>query len=261
MDQSQVNRNIRKTGIAVLSISLLLWAAYSPHQSTVQGRSPGSLEAQSTVVTSKLVHFPGQQSPRTVRLFKSTNYPPQTAGEIAMWKWWDTMDKADPEFQWKMPIEFYGKVVDQFGEPVSDARVNFVWTTVIGPVPDPKRTVMSGSDGRFEIKGIQGKGISVDILKDGYTYTRNSHGSFEYAAFYQDNFHVPDPNNPVVFRLHKTMEAEPLYEFSPYGYITPGGSPLILNIENGKIVAQGDLAFSVALGPETNRYGSDFRDC
>ena len=183
-----------------------------------------------------------------LHLFRSTNYPPQTAGEIAMWKWWDAMDKADPEFQWKMPIEFYGKVVDQFGEPVSDARVNFVWTTVIGPVPDPKRTVMSGSDGRFKIKGIQGKGISVDILKDGYTYTRNSHGSFEYAAFYQDNFHVPDPNNPVIFRLQKLMGAEPMYVFQPYGNIAPDGSPLLLDIPSGKIAANGDISFSVQFG-------------
>ena len=124
MDQSQVNRNIRKTGIAVLSISLLLWAACSPRQSTVQGRLPGSLEAQSTVVTSKLVHFPGQQSPRTVRLFKSTNYPPQTIEEQAMWEWYDAMEKADESWQWKMPIEFYGKVIDQFSNPVVGAELS-----------------------------------------------------------------------------------------------------------------------------------------
>ena len=63
--------------------------------------------------------------PHGVRLFKSTNYPPQTAEEKAQWEWWDAMEKTDPDFQWKMPIEFYGKVVDQFGQPVVNAEVVF----------------------------------------------------------------------------------------------------------------------------------------
>ncbi len=197
----------------------------------------------------------GQQS---VRLFKSTNYPPQTAEEKAQWEWWDAMEKADESWQWKMPIEFYGKVIDQFSNGVPGAEVVLNWTTVIGPIPDPQKSILTGPDGKFEITGIQGKGISVDILKKGYDRTKNSQGDFEYAAFYQDNFHVPDPNNPVVFRLHKTMEAEPLYVFSPYGDIAVGGEPLILSVEKGKVASEGDLAFSVALGAETNRYGSDF---
>ncbi|MEJ0089789.1 MAG: hypothetical protein WDM80_08610 [Limisphaerales bacterium] len=78
-----------------------------------------NLAATLSAVTSKLVYYKGGL--KSVYLFKSTNYPPQTAGEKAMWEWWDAMDKADPQFQWKMPIEFYGKVVDQFGEPVPEA--------------------------------------------------------------------------------------------------------------------------------------------
>jgi hypothetical protein len=210
------------------------------------------------VVASKIGRTQTPLGPHSFRLFKSTNYPPRTTEEKAMWEWWDVMDKTDPDFQWKMPIEFYGKVVDQFGEPVTAATVVFGWTTVIGPTPDPEQRVLSGLDGRFELTGVQGKSLSIDILKQGYDRTHNSFGSFEYAAFYQNDFHVPDPNNPVVFRLHKTMEAEPLYVFSPYGYITPGGEPLILNVESGKIASQGDLAFSVVLGDETDRYGSDF---
>ena len=57
---------------------------------------------------------------------------------------------------------------------------------------------------------------------------------------------------------YKLVKAEPLYVFSPYGDITAGGAPLILNVENGKVTAQGDLAFSIVLGTETNRYGPDF---
>ena len=230
----------------------------SINYTTKTASSNGLPISPTTIITSKLVQYHTPLGLHSVRLFKSTNYPPQTAEEKAQWEWWDAMEKADESWQWKMPIEFYGKVVDQFGQPVVNAEVVLNWTTVVGPIPDPKKSIFTGPDGKFEIKGIQGKGMSVNILKEGYDRTHNSHESFEYAAFYQDDFHVPDPNNPVVFRLHKTMEAEPLYVFSPYGYITPGGEPLIMNVENGKIASQGDLAFSVALGAETNRYGSDF---
>ena len=119
----------------------------------------------SAVVTSKLTldktHF-GLQS---VRLFKATNYPPRTADEKALWDWWDAMDKLDPDFQWKMPIEFYGKVVDQFDQPVAGAEVELNWTTVVGPIPDPKRIIFTDANGRFEVTGIQGKSlwIAVDI--------------------------------------------------------------------------------------------------
>lgn len=212
----------------------------------------------STIVTSKIVRLQTSLGPHGIRLFKCTNYPPQTAKEKAMWDWWDAMNKADSDFQWKMPIEFYGKVVDQFGKPVDHAEVVLNWTTVIGPVPDPKKSVFTGQDGQFEITGIQGKGLSVDIFKDGYSRTDNSQGDFEYAAFYQDDFHVPDPNNPVIFRLQKLMGAEPMCKFLPYGDITIGGVPLTLNVENGKVAAQGDLAFFIVLGTETNRHGSDF---
>jgi len=219
--------------------------------------SNGLTISPSTIVTSKMVHYHTPFGLHSVRLFKSTNYPPQTAEEKAMWEWWDAMDKADPEFQWKMPIEFYGKVVDQFGQPVVNAEVVLNWTTVIGPIPDPKKRIFTGPDGKFEITGIQGNGISVDILKEGYDRTVNSQGDFEYASFFQDNFHVPDPNNPVVFRLQKLMGADPMYKYLSFGEIPLGGAPLVYNVEKGKITETGDLAFSALVG-ESNRYGSDF---
>jgi len=168
------------------------------------------------------------------------------------------MEKADPDWQWKMLIEFYGKVVDQFSQPVDDAEVVLNWTTVVGPIPDPKKSIFSGSDGKFAVTGIQGKGLSVDILKKGYLRAKDSQGDFEYAAFYQNDFHVPDPNNPVIFRLQKLMGAEPMYKFLPYGDITAGGAPLVLDVVKGKVTAVGDLAFSIVLGAETNRDGRDF---
>jgi hypothetical protein len=201
----------------------------------------------STVVTSKIVRNQTSLGPQSVRLFKSTNYPPQTAEEKAQWEWWDAMDKADPDFQWKMPIEFYGKVVDQSDQPVAGAEVELNWTTVIGPIPDPKKSIFTGPDGRFEVSGIQGKRLWIAVNKQGYLYSTNSVASFEYAAFFNDNFHVPNPNNPVLFHLHKLMGAEPMYQFEVDKGIAFGGPPVVLDVASGKLTASGDFAFSLRL--------------
>jgi hypothetical protein len=255
--------NKQAINFIVLAASLLGLSACSPVQPVAPNTTAKTLASNvasappSTVVTSKVVHYHTPLGLHSVRLFKSTNYPPQTAEEKAMWEWWDAMDKADPDFQWKMPIEFYGKVIDQFGQPVATAEVVLGWTTVIGPIPDPKITVFTDTDGRFKLKEIQGKILLVNVSKNGYDYTSDSQGDFEYAFFYQDNFHVPDPNNPVIFRLQKLMGAEPMYKYLSYGKIPLGGTSLVYSVEKGKITNQGDLAFSVLVG-ESNRYGSEF---
>lgn len=190
------------------------------------------------------------------RLFKTTNYPPQTATEKAQWDWWRAMRKADPSFEWKTPIEFYGKAIDQFSNGVEGASVVLAWTTAIGPIPDPEKRMLSEPNGLFSVSDIQGKRLVVDVSKEGYLSTSNSHDSFEYSDFTDELFHVPDSNNPVIFRLQKLMGAEPMYKFLTHGKITPDGAPLVLNIKTGQISADGDLACSVTVGPGRGDFGT-----
>jgi hypothetical protein len=199
------------------------------------------------VVAPRVIRDKTHIEPQSVRLFKATNYPPRTTEERAQWEWWEKMDKVDSDFQWKMPIEFYGKVVDQFGQPVTGAEVELNWTTVIGPVPDPKKRVFTGSDGRFEVTDIQGKGITISVSKIGYESESDWIQSFEYAAFYQDNFHVPDQNNPVLFHLHKLLGAEPMYQFEANSEITFDRPPVMLDVATGKFAQNGDFSFSLRL--------------
>jgi hypothetical protein len=239
----------------VKSTSISVANSNSIARLTKSNGEPGLLATSTNQTTSR------SQNPMKsngVRLFKSTNYPPQTAEEKALWDWWDTHIKSEPDFRWKMPIEFYGKVVDQFGEPVANAEVVLNWTTVIGPIPDPKITIHSSADGRFEIKDIQGKGITVFVYRKGYNLTDEWTKNFEYADFFHEDFHVPDPNNPAVFRLHKIVDAEPFYAYPLHAKMTSGGPPLVINMETGKIESQGDLSFSLAIGTKTNRYGPEF---
>ncbi len=37
-------------------------------------------------------------------------------------------DVTDKQWEWRMPINFYGKVVDEGDQPVSGANIKFSWT-------------------------------------------------------------------------------------------------------------------------------------
>lgn len=118
--------------------------------------------------------------------------------------------KEDPQYEWKTPISFYGKVVDEAGRPVAGATAELLWTDM-SPEGSSKTNLFSGADGQFSITGIRGKHLGIDIFKEGY-YRALSKGrsSFEYAGFWEPTYHQPDPDNPVVFHLRKKGEAEPL---------------------------------------------------
>jgi hypothetical protein len=202
----------------------------------------------STTTKTNITRTQTPLGPHDLRLFKSTNYPPQTAKEKAQWEWWDAMNKADPDFQWKMPIAFYGRVVDQYGQPVTGAEVELNWTTVTGPIPDPKKSIFTGPNGQFAVTGIQGKGITISVSKGGYNRTPDWIQSFECAAFFNDNFYVPDPNNPVLFHLRKILDAEPMYLFKTHNEFSPGSPPLTLDVASGKMKMPGDFSFLVQIG-------------
>jgi hypothetical protein len=54
--------------------------------------------------------------------------------------------------------------------------------------------------------------MSVTFKKAGYWgYVDNSPRHFEFASPYDNNFHRPDPNNPVIFRLWKPVNPENLH--------------------------------------------------
>lgn len=112
------------------------------------------------------------------------------------------------------PIEFYGKVVDQYGDSVAEADVYFSANDV--PLRDgSKFRVKTDADGRFQLTGAKGISLYVKVTKDGYDvwYSNpgkaESMGSFDYASTGSVN-HSPDESNPAVFTLRKREVMEPL---------------------------------------------------
>ena len=80
----------------------------------------------------------------------------------------------DRDFEWKSPIEFYGKVVDQNEQPIPGVEVSMNWTDM-SPKGTSDAMETTDADGKFSMTGIQGKNFGVRSLrKDGYVEARSS---------------------------------------------------------------------------------------
>lgn len=66
------------------------------------------------------------------------------------------------------PVEFYGQVLDQFGDPVIGAEITCGWAHpgswgYMGPGYSPRRLRSNAPDGRFEISDLKAMRMSVDV--------------------------------------------------------------------------------------------------
>lgn len=182
--------------------------------------------------------------PKPAKLFHF-NHEPTNPDEKALWDWWFYMDKHDPDFQWRTPISFYGRIIDQHSLPVVGATVKVVWSA-IGKTPE--QHLVTDAEGRFEISGVNGKGISVTVGAVGYTGGTTSNRSFEYSAFYEPHYHVPDKSKPVLFQLWKLEGAEPMYFWNKLKKMTVDGQKVWFDTQMGTFGASGDVAFSTKRG-------------
>jgi hypothetical protein len=190
------------------------------------------------------------------KMHATKSYPPTNPEEVEMWQWWNAIDKIDPSFEWKMPVEFYGKVIDQRGEPVTGATVAWTISVIVG---SRAGTTSSEAGGLFSISGLVGKGITVRVSKNGYNAGEGSRGDFEYAAFHEDGFITPDSNNPVIFHLQKLDNPEPMYLNSLNGQIPDNGTPVAFDLRLGKPVLNGSgdiiVKFTRAQSPPSHETG------
>lgn len=113
----------------------------------------------------------------------------------------------------KTPIDFYGIVLDQHDQPVSDAQVVYSIVSTFDFV-NPKRQSgqASGPDGRFSILGKHGASIYVKVSHPDYLFSPSAQKTF---SFYHNpnavqNERLPARDQPAVFRLIKKGDAEPL---------------------------------------------------
>ena len=200
-----MNRRIIFLSILILFIGFGLWKllhkkAESPVPSSAavsQNQEPRKTEANN----SQKPPLPAPKAPTV----SNANAPgvPNDVMEYVRNK------RADPQYDWKQPINFYGRVVDESNVPIADANIHFTWNDISEKGTSDADTKSDGN-GFFSLIDRRGKAMSVTASKDGYyTYSSERLSSFEYANP-ADGLFTPNPNNPVVFHLRKKGVGESL---------------------------------------------------
>lgn len=156
--------------------------------------------------------------------------------------------RADPLYDWKQPINFYGKVVDENNQPVAGASVDYTWST-LSPTGTLKKHDESDGSGLFSIHET-GSGINMTVSKEGYYTNPNEKlRNYEYANHGNGVF-IPDTANPVVFHLRKKGAGADLITsqsgISPDFpiHIPRDGTPVKLDLMHRKVGDSGQIQIS-----------------
>lgn len=136
------------------------------------------------------------------------------------------------------PISFYGKVVDQFGQPVPDARVELIPNNKV--LGEHLSTYVRTTDaaGNFSIRGIHGITLAVEASKSGYQVIRGkdnvltSSALFEYGVPSDSGPALPTRDHPAIFALYKYGPLEPLTKIEHKMFrIARNGAPVTVSLD------------------------------
>jgi hypothetical protein len=133
------------------------------------------------------------------------------------------------------PINFYGRVLDQDGEPLAGVKVTFD-VRIAYPnaatgmrMGEEKSTPQSDANGNFTLTGMSGYSIKIEsVEKIGYKLSDKFNHEYVYS-WSGDIFH-PDPNNPVIFKMWKQIGSEHLITGGKFYAVNPDGRPYTLNL-------------------------------
>lgn len=135
-------------------------------------------------------------------------------------------------------IEFYGKAVDQHGNPVPDAEVIGGVLTARGfNASVGEYRTRTDTEGKFQFKGLVGASLGIAIRKAGYEQDlRGGAGNdFKFSLMYgSKNVHRPAPDRPVIFNMWKLAGPEPMVEVRKFWGIESDGRIYTLDLVAGK---------------------------
>lgn len=141
------------------------------------------------------------------------------------------------------PITFYGKVVDQNGEPVPFARAAYGLLDKFNE-SGTNGHVDADANGFFTIQGVRGAAIGVNVSKSGYYQIHKVSDQYFGYGGSGDSMSKPAPlpEKPAVFVLQKMGRAEALVHLTTRTFkVARNGTPIEVNLATGMVVPNGDL--------------------
>lgn len=141
------------------------------------------------------------------------------------------------------PINFYGKVVDQNGDPVPYAKVGYGLVDKFNE-SGSKGSSSADASGIISLSGIRGAVISVSVHKEGYYHIQDiSNQAFAYGIGPDSNTKSPPTKeDPAVFVLQKMGETESLVVTESRTFrISKDGTPVKIDLSTGRVSNTGQL--------------------
>lgn len=229
-----MRKSIWITCVVVLAVCLLLLFKATQHQKTALPEQGEALTNQPTQ----------PEPPKAVenRQVPNTLQPPSATPIVQVLATTNSVG-AKRLALWQAPIEFYGKVVDENSNAVAGAQVTFHWTEIPTELGNRTSTTSSDAGGLFSLHGQRGPDLIVTVSKEGYYVPHRGQWGFHYAL--SSDIFSPDPQNPVVFKLHKKGNGESLITSSfPVGVgaiaqLHHDGTPVELDLFKGAEVPAG----------------------
>lgn len=225
----------------ILLVSLVLWfLLHNRQQPKAQNKTQPEIFSAAPPKT-----LPAQNS-KTNAIVKSLELDPTSPEKVKAWlKKSDQIEQALKEHakdDWKTPIEFYGRVLDEGNNAVADAQVDFNCNDLSEKGTSYYHT-RSDVNGLFSLKGIKGMLLGAGVSKDGY-YSYDPHGQSFYYAGQNRNF-VPEQGNPVIFRLRKKGEGADLVHYDKSFQLPKDGTPILIDLPEGKTTSSTQNAVKV----------------
>lgn len=162
------------------------------------------------------------------------------------------------------PIEFYGRVVDQNGNPVPHADIGYTAADKFN-ASGSNYTGQADAQGYFQITGIKGVALGVAVRKAGYYFIDegierllpSSAATFGYSMGPDSYRRVPPTeDNPAIFVLHKMGKTEPIVRIEKSALVRKDGTPINVDLMTGRLSPNGN--FRVEAWTEAPEGGQKF---
>lgn len=221
-------------GLAIILLALLVWLTARPRRTAQLVTIVPQLTNSSAAANAH------QQSPsaQVSQNNAITTPPPSTVPAPREGKEQQMLEILSTEND--VPIIFYGKLEDQFGNSVADADIKGSVIINNGITEGHAQfTTTSDTEGFFKLDAGKGESLGIMPRKPGYALASLNGGGFYTHLKPEEERQHPDPDNPVVIKMWKLQGAEPLLKINQRYKVPFTSMPINIDLLAGKVVPSG----------------------
>ncbi len=156
-----------------------------------------------------------------------------------------------------VPIKFWGKVVDQEGNPLGNVTVKYrvqrsaifssSGNSIVG-------SVESSPDGLFSISNVRGATLEMeDFVRNGYRIMSNQQVNFGYSR--TPEVYKPTANSPRIYIMETKYFPVSVTSVSQQLRLPWDGKPIRIDLDSGKPSPSGKLVLTASRTAATGRFG------